>query len=187
MDREVLYRNLSELEVQLRGVKSATEQVNAVLAADKELAQSFKQCAQSLVEQINALHAWYQKSLSDVQAEAGEAIRAAERTIQDFDATCRATLNETSATITAENKEQLKKIQNALSEAITKMQSDFQTLTDKVSNEMSASLSSLSDLATNTLPALVTNLSDTINNDLKPLVKVEMAKTLSDEIGRAHV
>lgn len=182
MDREVLYRNLSELEVQLKGIKSATEQVNAILAADKELAQSFKQCAQSLVEQINALHTWYQGCLSEVQSEAGTAISSATRTLQDFDATCRATLNNTSATIKAESKEQLEKIQGALSDAITKMQTDFLALTDKVTNEMSWPLSSLSDIATNTLPALVANLSDTINNDLEPLVKVEMAKTLSDAL-----
>lgn len=184
MDRELLYRNLSELEVQLKGIKSATEQVNAVLAADKALAQSFQQCTQSVIEQINALQAWYQTRLSDIQSEASSAISSATSTLQNFDATCRATLNDTSTTIKAENKEQLEKIQGALSNAITKMQTDFQTLTDKVKNEMSGSLSSLSDLATNTLPTLVTNLKNTINNDLEPLVKVEMAKTLSDALAQ---
>ena len=182
MDRELLYRNLSELEVQLKGIKSATEQVNAVLAADKALAQSFQQCTQSVIEQINVLQAWYQTRLSDIQSEASSAISSATSTLQNFDATCRATLNDTSTTIKAENKEQLEKIQGALSNAITKMQTDFQTLTDKVKNEMSGSLSSLSDLATNTLPTLVTNLKNTINDDLEPLVKVEMAKTLSDAL-----
>ena len=184
MDREVLYRNLSELEVQLKGIKSATEQVNAVLAADKALAQSFQQFTQSVIEQINALQAWYQTRLSDIQSEASSAISSATSTLQNFDATCRATLNDTSTTIKAENKEQLEKIQGALSNAITKMQTDFQTLTDKVKNEMSGSLSSLSDLATNTLPTLVTNLKNTINDDLEPLVKVEMAKTLSDALAQ---
>ena len=184
MDREVLYRNLSELEVQLKGIKSATEQVNAVLAADKALAQSFQQFTQSVIEQINALQAWYQTRLSDIQSEASSAISSATTTLQNFDATCRATLNDTSTTIKAENKEQLEKIQRTLSNAITKMQTDFQTLTDKVKNEMSGSLSSLSDLATNTLPTLVTNLKNTINDDLEPLVKVEMAKTLSDALAQ---
>ena len=184
MDRELLYRNLSELEVQLKGIKSATEQVNAVLAADKALAQSFQQFTQSVIEQINALQAWYQTRLSDIQSEASSAISSATTTLQNFDATCRATLNDTSTTIKAENKEQLEKIQGALSNAITKMQTDFQTLTDKVKNEMSGSLSSLSDLATNTLPTLVTNLKNTINDDLEPLVKVEMAKTLSDALAQ---
>ena len=182
MDREVLYRNLSELEVQLKGIKSATEQVNAVLAADKALAQSFQQCTQSVIEQINALQDWYQTRLSDIQSEASSAISSATSTLQNFDATCRATLNDTSTTIKAENTQQLEKIQVAISNAITKMQTDFQTLTDKVKNEMSGSLSSLSDLATNTLPTLVTNLKNTINDDLEPLVKVEMAKTLSDAL-----
>ena len=184
MDRELLYRNLSELEVQLKGIKSATEQVNAVLAADKALAQSFQQFTQSVIEQINALQAWYQTRLSDIQSEASSAISSATTTLQNFDATCRATLNDTSTTIKAENKEQLEKIQRTLSNAITKMQTDFQTLTDKVKNEMSGSLSSLSDLATNTLPTLVTNLKNTINDDLEPLVKVEMAKTLSDALAQ---
>ena len=182
MDREVLYRNLSELEVQLKGIKSATEQVNAVIAADKELAQSFKQCAQSMIEQINALRDWYQTRLYDIQSEASSEISSAIRTLQNFEATCCATLNDTSATIKAENKEQLEKIQGALSNAITKMQTDFQTLTDKVKNELSGALASLSDLATNTLPTLVTNLKNTINDDLEPLVKVEMTKTLSDAL-----
>lgn len=184
MDREILYRNLSELEVQLKGIKSATEQVNAVLAADKSLAQSFQQCTQSVIEQVNALQDWYQTRLSDIQSEASSAISSATSTLENFDATCRATLNDTATTIKAENTQQLEKIQVAISNAITKMQTDFQTLTDKVKNEMSGSLSSLSDLATNTLPTLVTNLKNTINDDLEPLVKVEMAKTLSDALAQ---
>lgn len=182
MDREVLYRNLNELEIQLKGIKSATEQVNAVIAADKELAKSFRECVRSMVEQITALQAWYQRSLSDIQSEAGAAIQSANQSLRDFDEVCRTTLNDTSTTIKADHKEQLEKVQNILSEAMNKMKTDMQEMTDKVSKEMSESLSSLSALATNTLPALATRLNDTIANDLEPLVKVEMVKTLSDAL-----
>ena len=37
MEREQLFQNLSELETQLRGIKSATEQVNQVITADRAL------------------------------------------------------------------------------------------------------------------------------------------------------
>ncbi len=37
MDREQLFQNLNELEKQLKGIKSATEHVNQVVAADREL------------------------------------------------------------------------------------------------------------------------------------------------------
>lgn len=182
MDREVLYRNLSDLETQLKGIKSATEQVNAVVAADKELAKSFSACVQSMAEQINALQAWYQRSLNEVQSEAAAAIHSANQTLQDFDRACTDTLGETATTIKAEHKEQLEKVQNILSEVTNKMKTDMQDMTDKLSKEMSESLSSLSDLATNTLPVLATRLNETITNDLEPLVKVEMVKTLSDAL-----
>lgn len=182
MDREVLYRNLNELEIQLKGIKSATEQVNAVIAADKELAKSFREYALSLIEQISSLQAWYQRSLTEIQAGAGDAIKSANQTLHDFDEACRAVLNDTSATMKADHKEELEKVQNILSEATDKMKTDMQGMTDKISKEMSESLSSLSNLATNTLPTLATRLNDTINNELEPLVKVEMAKTLSDAL-----
>jgi len=40
MDREQLFQNLSELEKQLKGIKSATEHVNQVVAADRELVKA---------------------------------------------------------------------------------------------------------------------------------------------------
>lgn len=182
MDREVLYRNLSELETQLKGIKSATEQVNAVVAADKELAKSFREYALSMVEQINALQAWYQRSLTEIQTEAGSAIQSANQILKDFDEACKATLNETSTTIKADHKEQLEKVQNVLSETMNKMKTDIQEMTGKLSKGMSDSLTSLSNLANDTLPALVARFNDSITNDLEPLVKVEMVKTLSDAL-----
>ena len=53
MDREQLFQNLSELEKQLKGIKSATEHVNQVVAADRELVKAvndFTKEASKLIE-----------------------------------------------------------------------------------------------------------------------------------------
>ena len=53
MDREQLFQNLSELEKQLKGIKSATEHVNQVVAADRELVRAvndFSKEASKLIE-----------------------------------------------------------------------------------------------------------------------------------------
>lgn len=55
MDREQLLKNLQELENQLRGVKSATEQVNAVVKLDRELTNSVNTYTQKAQEYIAAI------------------------------------------------------------------------------------------------------------------------------------
>ena len=40
MDKEQLLQNLSELEMQLKGVKSATEQIDLLIKNDKQMLQS---------------------------------------------------------------------------------------------------------------------------------------------------
>lgn len=76
MDREQLLKNLQELENQLRGVKSATEQVNAVVRADKELISSVNAYTQKAQEFIAAIREQYTIGVADVKDAAAKSFKA---------------------------------------------------------------------------------------------------------------
>ena len=182
MDREALYRNLQELETQLRGVKSATDQVKAVVASDKELAKSFDGYVQALNGQVAILKELHESGLRDIKQEAQSAINSALHTLEEFDALCNKTLTDTTTKLTEENKSHLEEIKKTVSECVNQLVEDVRKKTDEVIDDISASASTLSELAKEKLPDLTARLNETVTGKLEPLVKVEMAKTLSDAL-----
>lgn len=182
MDREALYRNLQELETQLRGVKSATDQVKAVVAADKELAKSFDGYVQALNGQVAILKELHESGLRDIKQEAQSAINSALHTLEEFDALCNKTLADSTTKLTEENKSHLEEIKKTVSECVNQLVEDVRKKTDEVMDDISASASTLSELAKEKLPDLTARLNETVTGKLEPLVKVEMAKTLSDAL-----
>lgn len=182
MDREALYRNLQELETQLRGVKSATDQVKAVVASDKELAKSFDGYVQALNGQVAILKELHESGLRDIKQEAQSAINSALHTLEEFDALCNKTLADTTTKLTEENKSHLEEIKKTVSECVNQLVEDVRKKTDEVIDDISASASTLSELAKEKLPDLTARLNETVTGKLEPLVKVEMAKTLSEAL-----
>lgn len=83
MDREQLYRNLSELESQLRGVKSSTEQVKAVLQADGRLVEAVNGYSQKLSTFLDEARASYG---DDVKGLKTLAVDSLEKSVSDFNA-----------------------------------------------------------------------------------------------------
>ena len=96
MDREQLFRNLNELEVQLRGIKSATEQVNAVVKADRELAVTINAYAKNVNDQVSLLKGLFEGSLDETKKDYKDALA---ETKSSFDETLTAALDEYKAKV----------------------------------------------------------------------------------------
>ena len=82
MDREQLFQNLSELEKQLKGIKSATEHVNQVVAADRELVKAVNDFTKEASKLIESTRGNFEVEVKAVQkAAAGGLVN-----LDDYDA-----------------------------------------------------------------------------------------------------
>lgn len=83
MDREQLFQNLSELEKQLRGIKSATDHVNQVIAADRELVAAVNAFTAETKRVLDATRSVYDGEVSNIKK---AAIDALDKSAVDFSA-----------------------------------------------------------------------------------------------------
>lgn len=83
MDREQLFQNLSELEKQLRGIKSATDHVNQVIAADRELVAAVNAFTAETKRVLDATRGVYDGEVSNIKK---AAIDALDKSAVDFSA-----------------------------------------------------------------------------------------------------
>lgn len=167
MDREQLFRNLTELENQLKGIKSATEQVNYVVKADRELAATINEYAHTVNEQVQLLKQIFEGSISQITNQAKGAIK------QSSDAAKSSGENLQTELSTA-----LVKIKADYQAVLNKTHKDFKTKVDQTVMKISASCTDLDDISQNRLPLLAERLNDLVENSLRPLVQSEMKKEL---------
>lgn len=81
MEREQLFQNLSELEKQLRGIRSATEQVNQVISADRALVNAINAFT---IEARNAIDNARQAYGDETEGIRRAAVAALEQSANDF-------------------------------------------------------------------------------------------------------
>lgn len=74
MNKEQLFQSLNELEAQLEGIKSASEHVNSVVMADKELVATINQYAHTVNEQVQLLKEMFEGSVLEVANQSKETI-----------------------------------------------------------------------------------------------------------------
>lgn len=67
MDREQLFQNLCELEKQLKGIKSATEQVNAIIATDREMISAVSAFSDNVEKTLNSIKDVYNGDILKVR------------------------------------------------------------------------------------------------------------------------
>lgn len=77
MDREQLFKNLNELEKQLRGIKSATDQVNSVIESDRALVESVKGFTAEAHKLLGGIKSAYDGEVAAVGKAAMEVLRTA--------------------------------------------------------------------------------------------------------------
>ena len=81
MDREQLFQNLNELEKQLRGIKSATEQVNNVVAANRTVIETLKGYTAQTQKVLDSVRSVYVGDVKEIKAVAEKALA---QSSQDF-------------------------------------------------------------------------------------------------------
>lgn len=81
MDREQLFQNLNELEKQLRGIKSATEQVNSVVAANRTVIETLKGYTAQTQKVLDSVRSVYDGDVKEIKAVAEKALT---QSSQDF-------------------------------------------------------------------------------------------------------
>lgn len=81
MEREQLFQNLSELETQLRGIKSATEQVNQVITADRALVNAINAFTIEARNAIDNARQAYEGETDNIKR---AAVAALEQSANDF-------------------------------------------------------------------------------------------------------
>ena len=182
MDREALYRNLQELETQLRDVKSATDHVKAVVASDKELAKSFDGYVQALNGQVAILKELHESGLRDIEEEAKSAVNTALHALEEYEDLCNKALSDTTSRLSEENRTLLEEVKKTVSETVNRLVEEVRKKNDAVIEDISTSVASLSELAAVRLPNLTAALNETITGKLEPLVKVELTKTLYEAL-----
>lgn len=77
MDREQLYKNLTELEKQLQKVKSANEQVDRIIASDQQLVDGIKEYTVKGDELLRTVKSAYDSAVAKVNEQAGIAVKEA--------------------------------------------------------------------------------------------------------------
>ena len=75
MDREQLFQNLNELEKQLTGIKSATEQVNAVTAANRAVIDSVKEYTAQTQKMLDSIRDVYDGDVKVIKEAAEKALK----------------------------------------------------------------------------------------------------------------
>lgn len=81
MDREQLFQNLSELEKQLKGIKSATEQVNSVVAANRDTIAAVSAYTAQAQQFLNSVKDVYIGETTQIKKAALEAM---DKSAKDF-------------------------------------------------------------------------------------------------------
>ena len=192
MNTEQLLKNLSELEKQLQGIKSATEQVKAIAGADKKL-----------VDAINAYTANANQLLQSVQSTAKDdvkevkeaAIREIKATTKDFQKTTSGIATELTTSVDGIKSAALeemtgiadgfgKKVDGAL-QTIGETSTRFTKETKTVSDGLSSTVDKLKTFVDESLAEpLDKDLKETVDKSLKPLVNEEMPKAFAESLVR---
>ena len=192
MNTEQLLKNLSELEKQLQGIKSATEQVKAIAGADKKL-----------VDAINAYTANANQLLQSVQSTAKDdvkevkeaAIREIKATTKDFQKTTSGIATELTTSVDGIKSAALeemtgiadgfgKKVDGVL-QTIGETSTRFTKETKTVSDGLSSTVDKLKTFVDESLAEpLDKDLKETVDKSLKPLVNEEMPKAFAESLVR---
>ena len=98
MDREQLFQNLSELEKQLKGIKSATEHVNQVVAADRELVKAVNDFTKEASKLIESTRSNFEVEVKVVQKAAVDTLN---KSAVDFAAKVQAITSELTTNVSA--------------------------------------------------------------------------------------
>lgn len=199
MNTEQLLKNLAELEKQLQGIKSATEQVKTIAGADKKL-----------VDAVNAYTANANQLLQSVQSTAKDdvkevkdaAIREIKATTKDFQKTTSGLATELTTSVDGIKSAALeemsgiadgfeKKVEGVVTgfgESIKDLKdSALKTIgeTKDVSDGLSKTVDRLKTFADENLSEpLDKDLKETVNKSLKPLVNEEMPKAFAESLVR---
>ena len=139
MDREQLFQNLNELEKQLKGIKSATEHVNQVVAADRELVKAVNDFTKEAGRLIESTKGSFEAEITVMQKAASDTLN---KSAADFSAKIKSITSELTTNVGA--------LKNTVDDSIKPMVGETvdvieHTLKPFVKDEMPKTFSSFMD------------------------------------------
>jgi len=199
MNTEQLLKNLSELEKQLQGIKSATEQVKAIAGADKKLVNAINAYTANANQLLQSVQSTAKDDVKEVKDAAIKEIKA---TAKDFQKTTSSLATELTASIDGIKSTALEQMTGSLDGLGTKMDGlvtgfgkSVQDLKDSA-NQTIGETKAISDGLSMTADRLRTfvdktvaepldkDLKETVNKSLKPLVNEELPKAFAQSLVR---
>lgn len=178
MDREQLFRNLNELETQLRGIKSATDQVNAVVKADRELAATINAYAQNVNNQVSLLKSIFEGTIGEITGQAKQVIESSSNVVNGSTLTIQSELQKATGDIKKSYSDSLAETKKIYENTLDKTLNDFKGRIENIASSSAA----LIDLGNKKLPAIVERIKGLVDDSLSPLIKDEMKHVLEEGI-----
>ena len=145
MDREQLYKNLTELEKQLQKVKSANEQVERIIASDRQLADGINEYIVKADDLLRTVKSAYDLAVSRVNEQANIAVK------------------ETTEGLLSEYKSE---VESARSEYNASMKDSFKSVVDAEKKALQTKVASLSQLVDEKLIPLRDSLSSIVDGQM---------------------
>lgn len=207
MNTEQLLKNLSELEKQLQGIKSATEQVKTIAGADKKLVDAINFYTANANQLLQSVQSTAKDDVKEVKE---AAIREIKATTKDFQKTTSNLATELTASvdgIKSAAQEQMSGIADGFGKKVDGVvagfgdnvrdlkESTLQTIGDTatrfteetktISEGLSSTVDKLKTIVEDSLSEpLDKDLKETVDKSLKPLVNEEMPKAFAESLVR---
>ena len=148
MDREQLYKNLTELEKQLQKVKSANEQVDRIIASDRQLADGIKEYIVKADDLLKTVKSAYDSAVSKVNEQANIAVK------------------ETTEGLLSDYKSEVKKARSEYNASMKESVDSFKSVVDAEKKALQTKVAALTQLVDEKLIPLRDSLASIVDGQL---------------------
>lgn len=148
MDREQLYKNLTELEKQLQKVKSANEQVDRIIASDRQLADGIKEYIVKADDLLKTVKSAYDSAVSKVNEQANIAVK------------------ETTEGLLSDYKSEVKKARSEYNASMKESVDSFKSVVDAEKKALQTKVAALTQLVDEKLIPLRDSLSSIVDGQI---------------------
>ena len=151
MDREQLYKNLTELEKQLQKVKSANEQVDRIIASDRQLVEGIKEYIVKADDLLRTVKSSYDAAASKVNDQACLAVK------------------ETTEGLLSEYRSEVKTARSDYNKSMKESVDSFKSVVDAEKKTLQAKVEALAALVDEKLIPLRDSLSSVVDGKISKI------------------
>lgn len=166
MDREQLYQNLAELEKQLQKVKSANEQVDGIIASDRQLVDGIKEYIAMADSLLAAVKSAYDEAAAKINEQAHLAVK---ETVEGLAVEYRSEVKSVRSEYTASMKESVDLFESVVDKEKSALESKVSALTQLVDEKLIPLRDSLSSIVDGRLAKIPEEFGEIINDSKSTL------------------